>query len=451
MPRTVERGSTHSAFLLRPLRRSMSQTSTSSFRTTGSLQSVPPTLPQLDLRPPFSPTLPIPHHPSRSGPHFSTVYEDGASDRTGSFVTAKSVTGVTRAGGASGVGGYGGYDGRGRAGDEESIESGSSHTAPSLTHELRHHPAPFLGLGGSYHLPSTSQLGSSTNILNTNPASSSRLPPNVPPPSGPHPGVGPIPRPNRVQAPDSNPRSSSFIYRRWRQGVSFGSTRPHFSLSFSFSRSSSGQGQGRREGPRLVQLPPLPAILFWAGFMAPWCWLIGGWLVAEGEGPKLPLWELRRPVEEGGKKKSKGKEKEKAREKEEVSEKESEPQVIPVLAPAPSTSTPSLPPPPSSLPPPRPAVIAPSKSFLDMDIETQPRDSTNPGESENTRWWRQWGPREKQSARGPPTGEERIVLVRMRTKGAEKWVVRCRRAAVISGVLLTIGFIVAVVLVIRSR
>lgn len=442
MPPTVERGSTHSAFLLRPLRRSMSQTSTSSFRTTGSLQSVPPTLPQLDLRPPFSPTLPLSHHASRSGPHFSTVYEDGTSDRTGSFVTANSVTGVTRAGG---------YGGQGRAGDEESVESGSSHTHinighPSFTHELSHHPMPFLGLGGSYHLPSTPQPGSSTNILNANPASTSHLKPNPPPPSGPHPCSGPIPRPSRVQAPDSNPRSSSFIYRRWRQGVSFGSTRPHFSLSFSFSRSSTS-GQERREGPRLVQLPPLPAILFCAGFVAPWCWLIGGWLVVEGEGPKLPLWEMRRPVEEGGKEKEKS--------KREGRGKEFEPQVAPASAPPASTSTPSLPPPPppppSLPPPPPPAIIAPSTSFLDMDIEARPHDQVNAGESENTRWWRQWGPREKQSPRGPPTGNEKIVLIRMRTKGAEKWVVRCRRAAVVSGVLLTIGFIVAVVLVSLSK
>jgi hypothetical protein len=58
-------------------------------------------------------------------------------------------------------------------------------------------------------------------------------------------------------------------------------------------------------------------LLFWAGFVAPWCWLIGGWLVAEGRWESsgkaraaLPLWK---PRGDDGKRKGKGKGKDKGK------------------------------------------------------------------------------------------------------------------------------------------
>jgi hypothetical protein len=41
-------------------------------------------------------------------------------------------------------------------------------------------------------------------------------------------------------------------------------------------------------------------VLFWIGFVAPWCWLIGGWLpalsrekISKGKGLLLPTWRMR--------------------------------------------------------------------------------------------------------------------------------------------------------------
>lgn len=428
-------------------------------------------------------------------------------------------------------------DGQGHrgAGDEASMESGSSHeVAPSFTHELTHHPAPFLahhsrshshgysqsqdydhnygGTMSSYHLPVTSQPGSSANLLNANPAAGSTSTPSLPPTNPvPTSTSKPIPRPGHgQQAPALEPRSSSFIYRRWRQGISFGSTRPRFSLSFNFSRSTSPKEKTQNQGPRLIQLPPLPAILFWAGFVAPWCWLIGGWIVVEGEGPRLPLWRMRLVDVDGkggkGKgEKGKGKEKEKEKETDievqrarelldrlehippspppsAVTASKSMPSLSQYVQPsstnaAGSRSTASLPLPlppavtatasasaynthlPSPIkiafsssptlplpPPPPPSLFLepPPHSFLDM--ESQQGDHTGT-ESENMRWWRQWGPRESKER----ASDEKVVIVRLRTKGAEKWVLRCRRAAAVSGMLLCVAFVVAVVLAVKLR
>ena len=106
---------------------------------------------------------------------------------------------------------------------------------------------------------------------------------------------GPVPparpRPRRRVTTSGGSRSGStpdtFIWRRWTRELSFSSalSRPSFSAA-------------RRAV--MSRLPPLPILLFWAGFLAPWCWLIGGWLVAEGRWEDngkaraaLPLWKPR--------------------------------------------------------------------------------------------------------------------------------------------------------------
>ncbi|THH17296.1 hypothetical protein EW146_g3500 [Bondarzewia mesenterica] len=83
-PASLDHGdhaSTYSTFLKRPLKRSISQASSRSLRTVGTDPA--PTLPHLDLRPPF-----VASH--RAGPQlFSTVYEDAVSECTDSFITAR--------------------------------------------------------------------------------------------------------------------------------------------------------------------------------------------------------------------------------------------------------------------------------------------------------------------------------------------------------------------------
>ncbi|KAI9438217.1 hypothetical protein H4582DRAFT_246864 [Lactarius indigo] len=90
----VSVASSYSAFLRRPLKRSISATSTSSLHTNVT-STHPPTLPPLNITPlEIRPVYPPVSH--RVGPQlFSTVYEDTASERTGSFVTARSLAGDT--------------------------------------------------------------------------------------------------------------------------------------------------------------------------------------------------------------------------------------------------------------------------------------------------------------------------------------------------------------------
>ncbi|KAI0058345.1 hypothetical protein BV25DRAFT_1830180 [Artomyces pyxidatus] len=304
-----DHGSTYSAFLRRPLKRTVSQASTSSLRTVGTgtgacnVATLPaPSLPVLDLRPPFTAS-------HRTGPQlFSTVYEDAASERTGSFVTARSI---------------GSPDG------EEDIAASSPSDPPPLP------------------------------------------PITYPPHSSPEPDsegtmVAPTPRPRRTST------SESFIWRRWMKGLSFGSTRPRFSLLVPTAL--------------LKARAPLPALLFWAGFLAPWCWLIGGWLVAEGrldekgDGPILPVWKIH--------------------------------------------STDAL-----------------GKERTPPD--EKPREAAAEAGSELRAWWKGWTStfRRARAAVGEPKPPVQPPL----RQRAEAWVVRCRVAAVASGALILIAFVVAVI------
>lgn len=97
--------------------------------------------------------------------------------------------------------------------------------------------------------------------------------------------VHPRPRGHTTSRGSGSGTSDTFALRR----LTFGSalSRPSFSAA-------------RRARAALARLPPLPVLLFWAGFVAPWCWLIGGWLIAEGRWEEngkpraaLPLWRPR--------------------------------------------------------------------------------------------------------------------------------------------------------------
>jgi hypothetical protein len=88
--------------------------------------------------------------------------------------------------------------------------------------------------------------------------------------------------------PDSHSASSSFVGRRWTASLSFGSDLLLLSKS-------------RESHQRLGTTPA--RMLFWLGFIAPWCWLIGGWVLTRGGKTKgegnsssirlmlLPLWK----------------------------------------------------------------------------------------------------------------------------------------------------------------
>ncbi|KAI0267429.1 hypothetical protein BC834DRAFT_968931 [Gloeopeniophorella convolvens] len=336
----VSIGSTYSAFLRRPLKRSISATSTSSLRTNATATH-PPTLPPLALSP-------LDARPAyRAGPQlFSTVYEDAGSERTGSFVTARSVVL-----------------------EPEPDPDDAAAAAPK-------HPSGSTTLGA----------GSAD--------------PFVDPAAEPHddavpasPSTKPTPRP-RARDPASGGTSDTFIWRRWTRALSVGSglSRPSFSAA-------------RRAAA--ARLPPLPVLLFWAGFVAPWCWLVGGWLVAEGRWEAsgraramLPLWRPSSSSKDGSKDKGKGKGKGKGK------------------------------------------AGAAHDSGIVQEQDVEKGAAAAAAAAPRGRWWAPRG--------GPgapvPGGEEKVVTL-VKPLGAEVWVYRCRVAAVVSAAMLVAAFIVVLVVV----
>ncbi|KAA1471954.1 hypothetical protein DENSPDRAFT_838064 [Dentipellis sp. KUC8613] len=351
-----DHGSTYSAFLKRPLKRSISQASSSSLRTMGtSSQPLAPTLPPLDLRPSFT----LAH---RAGPQlFSTVYEDSASERTGSFHTAPSVQ--EDADGEEDITHAGQTQTHADAPDAHPLVSAPTLaearlTNPSFTRELTHSPEPFL------------------------------TDPNAPPVPAPR-----ISTPSFESPPQS--RASDFIMERWRRSLSsYGSTRPSFTMLLAAS------------AWRIR--PHLPKVLFWAGFVAPWCWLIGGWLIAEARFPTtkhkgaiLPRWRARA-----------------------------------------STST----------------GASAEKGKAAGGAKDEPKDTGQALRRPRPRsgWCLRWDSIAGAVAaetQGQPAHKEVIVAIETRATRMKNvtWVVRCRVAAVVSGLLLAIAFIVALALMGRGR
>jgi hypothetical protein len=203
----------------------------------------------------------------------STVYEDAGSERTESFVTARSDS-------------------------EDDEDAENAMVAPN-------HDAP-AGPSNSATLSATTQPGSksdpdgategTTTLMATLPGNSNAGGSGSGDGSGSRNNAfGPVPparpRPPRrvpISGSSSSSGSEGSIWRRWTRELSSGNSRvsrPSFSAAHRAIKS---------------RLPPLPILLFWAGFFAPWCWLIGGWLVAEGRWEDngqaraaLPLWKPR--------------------------------------------------------------------------------------------------------------------------------------------------------------
>ncbi|OBZ76714.1 hypothetical protein A0H81_03226 [Grifola frondosa] len=181
------------AFINRPLKRSISQNSTSTFRS--NISAAPPTIPPLDLRPNFQSTLAFPRQGPRTN-KVSVIYEDGSSARTASFITAPSV--------------------RTSEGDP-------------------------LVISGDY-------AASNTGDTDIEAAEDVRT-------------TGDFPE--GLYEIDLGAESQSSVATGWLKGVSFGSDR--FVLP----------------PVERQRLPVTSAcMLFWLGFLGPWCWLIGGWLLS---------------------------------------------------------------------------------------------------------------------------------------------------------------------------
>jgi hypothetical protein len=356
--------STYSAFLRRPLKRSISATSTSSLRT--NVTSIhPPTLPPLNITPlDIRPVYPPVSH--RAGPQqFSTVYEDANSERTGSFVTAPSVASDAE---DTSSPARGAVDFRGPSGSTTLYSPAAFPTLYPYTDSDRASD-PFTTTP-----PSGSGGGSSSSGAQARP-----------------------PRPRVGTGGTGSGTSDTFILRR----LTFGSalSRPSFSAA-------------RRARAALARLPPLPVILFWAGFVAPWCWLIGGWLIAEGRWEEngkaraaLPLW---RPARRS---RAKGKGKMVVRDVEKGAAAMEEEAHVGVGADAPRRGW----------------------SWVSWN-PFGPRASTLIAAQAGT------------SADGAAAQKEKVVTF-VKPHSAEVWVYRCRLAAVISAVMLLTALIVTLVIV----
>ena len=424
-------GSSHSAaFLRRPLKRSISATSTSSLRNSAA-SSHPPILPPLNLSPlDLRPGCPPLSH--RTGQQLiSTVFEDASSD---SFVTARSES----------------VEGEGEDA-EDTVESPDAHgpsnstILASSTMQFSSRPDlltdPDRATEGTT-LTTTQPDGSSSGLIGSGSGSGSY-------PGGSGSGIGtgssssagvvpparPRPR-RRVPTSGGSGSSDTFIWRRWTRELSFGSalSRPSFSAA------------RRAIASRLL---PLPILLFWGGFLAPWCWLIGGWLIAEGRwedsGKARAALPLRKPKPHGTTAAGKGKAKAKGR--------RGEPQLPPDSLEGDlekgNAAAAAAPPPPQR-----------EDAGEGTGGEGGVREEAGPNPGRPRQYLAaapRWIPFACSSSRhgaaaalGPsPDGEKVVTLVK--PYSAEVWVYRCRQAAVLSAVVLLIALIVAVVVIGHSK
>ncbi|OSX57400.1 hypothetical protein POSPLADRAFT_1157117 [Postia placenta MAD-698-R-SB12] len=276
------------AFINRPLNRSASQASTSTFRSTASV--APPIIPPLDLRPDFQSTVGIPPRRSRlaapslptvvSSPKYSVIYEDGSSARTSSFITAPSE-----------------HTPEHDSDDERAVDISVSVRTPDLNVSVRMHDYAYAASSrtGTEGTPAPRTSGLPEGLYDVDLAAdheprhraqaSSAQASSLQPLLG---GPSAIPRrPHSFSSGDSE----SYILKRWLKGVSYSSDR--FAIPI----------------VKRKRIPvSLACVLFWVGFVGPWCWLIGGWMLSNGgdvtlesrrSETVLPLWRRRGKQREG--------------------------------------------------------------------------------------------------------------------------------------------------------
>ncbi|KAI0074598.1 hypothetical protein K474DRAFT_1665216 [Panus rudis PR-1116 ss-1] len=273
LPRTPDSAS-HPAFLTRTLKRSVSQTSTSTFRSNISLSA--PSIPPVDLRPTFSTgTLGLPHRKSQLAlptlptvagsprQYVSVIYEDQSSQAarmsTPSFITAASDDDVEDV----------------AEEDENPLKDSvhvSKHSGPSAdaldtASITSHHPKP-----PGFDDDDMYEIDLSDSGINFD----NRVPPPkardyVNPFDDPdghilqhHLGTAPSAHhPSSLETSSSVTRVEFAIHSRWLKSSKWGSER------FTWT-----------EGPKKNLRFTSAFILFWIGFIAPWCWLIGGWYLS---------------------------------------------------------------------------------------------------------------------------------------------------------------------------
>ncbi|KAI6132921.1 hypothetical protein EV401DRAFT_161553 [Pisolithus croceorrhizus] len=266
-----------STFLSRPLNRTISLSSIRTHQSSVS-SSTPPVIPPLDLRPAFpGPFLPTVTPTSLTSPGFADGFgageEESSSDRRASYITARST---------------GARESRYSSTQQEHFVDAESNLGTPSTGK-RSHRLP--------HTPKSSPPHPLPDMPRT------QLPQPPPPahvadvisPSHPQ-QAGQSEYPYRPSAPSlrsltSLPSaSSSFIDRRFADSDLY--------IGFAAERASARQ-VGQRCATQKDGLDTVK-VLFWFGFIAPWCWLIGGWMIDPRHTPPyssrsrggglLPMW-----------------------------------------------------------------------------------------------------------------------------------------------------------------
>lgn len=266
-----------STFLSRPLNRTISLSSMKTHQSSTS-SSTPPVIPPLDLRPAFpGPFLPTVTPTSLTSPGFADGVgagdEESSSDRRASYITARS-TGARESR-------YSSTQHEHFVDAESNLETSSSdkrsQRLPRTPKGSPPHPPPDTP---RTQLPQPPPLAHVADVIS---------------PSHPQ-QAGHSEYPHRPSAPSlrsltSLPSaSSSFIDRRFADSDMY--------IGFAAERASARQ-VGQRSTTQKDGLDTVK-LLFWVGFIAPWCWLIGGWMIEPRHPPLyssrsrggslLPMW-----------------------------------------------------------------------------------------------------------------------------------------------------------------
>ncbi|KAG1822366.1 hypothetical protein EV424DRAFT_794443 [Suillus variegatus] len=260
----------YSNFLSRPLNRTISMSSTRTHQSGNSLSATPPVIPPLDLRPAFPGPLPSDTILSRD---IAEDVPDDASTKRESFVTARSA-GAVRESKYSAMILEPDYEPL----DDQELPSSrtaeSSKNSPECQQEIPQLPS----LPPATHTPLLPRASSRTS---TYPPSYSLPQPNVDHRAN-HGGLDTPSQRDSVRS-----MSSSFIDRRFAESE----------LYFGSYTECSSARQANEKWAKHTEKSDTARTLFWLGFIAPWCWLIGGWLVkaknnnSYGRGGSMtPLW-----------------------------------------------------------------------------------------------------------------------------------------------------------------
>ncbi|KAG9313795.1 hypothetical protein JVU11DRAFT_6155 [Chiua virens] len=259
-----------STFILRPLNRSISVSSTRTHQSTSS--ATPPVIPPLDLRPEFRGQTLLTTPTSLHARGFLDVggarEDDSGSDRRDSFVTAR--TGIGR-------------ESRHSIGQSEvfvDAEEGFICDTDGTVHQFNSRVLDDNGdtPTASHPQPLPQSSGASKSIKPPIPARTMMHLRSLEPPH-PHRSIPPPSlHPSRpaVSAPSLGELGASYV----RILVIH---RPTFRALLVVSPPRFGTRDADVTDPggrcTLIAVDTVQ-VLFWVGFIAPWCWLIGGWLIS---------------------------------------------------------------------------------------------------------------------------------------------------------------------------